>query len=418
MSSPTFAASAALDGPDWFRQFRRAGTEAFAVAASPDTDQEIWRYSRIADLDLDGFGPAGPVVLPVPEGLDTGLTDPAGVAVVENGRVVRCGLSPELAAKGVRFGSAASMDHAEQYVGQVIGRSEDALAVANDAFGSDPLVLVVPRGVIVERPIVVVDWASAPVAAVFSRLVVRVEAGSSVSVVHLQRSDAERCWLAPVVELSAANDARLAYAVVQDLGRATWQTATVVAEAHQQSSLDVVAAAFGGQYARLRLDLRMLGRGASGNLAALYFADGEQMFDFRTLQDHQAPDCRSDLLFKGVVDDRSHSVYSGMIHVRPDARGTNAFQTNRNIKLSDKAWADSVPNLQIENNDVRCSHASTVGPIDEEQRFYLESRGVPTRRAEQLIVSGFFDDVAARLPADELRARIAAMVGAKLGEQR
>ena len=109
----------------------------------------------------------------------------------------------------------------------------------------------------------------------------------------------------------------------------------------------------------------------------MYFGDGDQMLDFRTLQDHRAPDCTSDLMFKGVVDDRSHSVYSGMIRVRPEGRGTNAFQTNRNIKLSEDAWAESVPNLEIENNDVRCSHASTVGPIDVEQRFYLESRGVP-----------------------------------------
>lgn len=141
------------------------------------------------------------------------------------------------------------------------------------------------------------------------------------------------------------------------------------------------------------------------------------MLDFRTLQDHQAPDGTSDLLFKGVVDDRSHSVYSGMIRVRPGARGTNAFQTNRNIKLSDDAWAESVPNLEIEHNDVRCSHASTVGPIDTEQRFYLESRGVPTRRAEQLIVSGFFDEVTDRLPA-ELRPLVAARIAEKLGEDR
>ena len=136
-------------------------------------------------------------------------------------------------------------------------------------------------------------------------------------------------------------------------------------------------AAFGGEYARLRTDCRLVGRGASGNLVSLYFGDGHQMLDFRTFQDHAAPDTTSDLLFKGAVDDDSHSVYTGLIRVRPTARGTNAFQTNRNIKLSDRAWAESVPNLEIENNDVRCSHASTVGPIDDEQRFYLESRGVP-----------------------------------------
>src|SRR3954462_4501703 len=122
------------------------------------------------------------------------------------------------------------------------------------------------------------------------------------------------------------------------------------------------------------------------------------MLDFRTFQDHASPDTTSNLLFKGAVGGHSRSVYTGMIRVRPTARGTNAFQTNRNIKLSEHAWAESVPNLEIENNDVRCSHASAVGPIDENQLFYLESRGVPPWIAERLIVTGFFDEVLEQLP--------------------
>jgi len=414
VSSLTPAVSAALDGPAWLHRFRATAADTYTGMARPSTDEEIWRYSRVADLDPDSFVPAGPASVAVPSGLDTSVVDPAAVVVVANGRLVRCDLDPALANKGVRLGAAASIDDAEQFLGRVLGHSDDAFAVANDAFSPDPVVLVVPSGVHLDRPVLVVDWVSASGGAVFSRLVVRAEAGSSVEVVHQQRSDDARCWTAPVVELDAAAGARLGYTTLQDVGAGTWQTATVVAEAAQQATVEVAAAAFGGSYARLRLDLRLAGRGATGRLSALYFADGDQMLDFRTLQDHQAPDTTSDLLFKGVVDDRSHSVYSGMIRVRPGARGTNAFQTNRNIKLSDEAWAESVPNLEIEHNDVRCSHASTVGPIDEEQRFYLESRGVPTRRAEQLIVSGFFDEVAARLPAAELQAGLAARIGDKL----
>jgi Fe-S cluster assembly protein SufD len=130
------------------------------------------------------------------------------------------------------------------------------------------------------------------------------------------------------------------------------------------------------------------------------------MLDFRTFQHHEGPDTRSDLLFKGAVGGRARSVYTGLIKVHPEARGSNAFQTNRNVKLGDHAWADSVPNLEIENNDVRCSHASTVGPVDEDQRFYLESRGVPPVVAEQLIVTGFFDEVLSRLPVPELRSTL------------
>lgn len=415
MSSLTPAVAAALDGPSWLQQFRSAAADAFSTAARPDVDEEIWRYSRIAELDVDGFAVAGPAQTPFPSALSSTVADPAGVVVVANGRVLSCELDAALANKGVRLGAIAAADDGASWLGSVLGRNGDALALANDAFAAEPVLLYVPSGTRVERPVVIVDWSCAADAAVFSRLVVRAEAGADVSIVHQQASDDARCWLAPIVELSAANDARIGYVAVQELGAAAWQTATVVAEANQQSNVRIAAAAFGGAYARLRVDLRLVGRGASGNLAALYFADGDQMLDFRTLQDHEAPDCTSDLLFKGVVDDRSHSVYSGMIRVRPGAKGTNAFQTNRNIKLSDDAWAESVPNLQIENNDVRCSHASTVGPIDVEQRFYLESRGVPTRRAEQLIVSGFFDDVASRLPDDALRAQLAARIEAKLG---
>ena len=140
------------------------------------------------------------------------------------------------------------------------------------------------------------------------------------------------------------------------------------------------------------------GAGASGDLLSAYFGSGEQILDFRTYQDHAAPDTTSNLLYKGAVGDSARSVYTGLIRVRPNARGTNAFQTNRNLKLSDDAWAESVPNLEIENNDVRCSHASAVGPVDPEQVFYLESRGVPTPVAERLIVSGFFDEVIDKLP--------------------
>jgi Fe-S cluster assembly protein SufD len=178
------------------------------------------------------------------------------------------------------------------------------------------------------------------------------------------------------------------------------------------ATLTSVCAAFGGDYARQRTDCRLIGRGATGKLRAVYFGEAEQMLDFRTFQDHVAPDTTSNLLFKGAVAGHSRSVYTGMIKVRKEARGTNAFQTNRNIKLSDGAWAESVPNLEIENNDVRCSHASAVGPIDEDQRFYLESRGVPTPIAERLVVTGFFDEVLRHLPvigvADTLRTLVAA----------
>jgi Fe-S cluster assembly protein SufD len=138
------------------------------------------------------------------------------------------------------------------------------------------------------------------------------------------------------------------------------------------------------------------------------------MHDFRTLQDHIAPKTHSDLLFKGAVQNRARSVYTGLIRIRHDAKGSAAFQTNRNLTLSHGAWAESVPNLEIETNDVKCSHASTVGPIDDEQRFYLESRGIPPEVAERLVVLGFFDEVLDQLPVGPLATELRQQVSAKL----
>jgi Fe-S cluster assembly protein SufD len=146
----------------------------------------------------------------------------------------------------------------------------------------------------------------------------------------------------------------------------------------------------------------------------VYFGDGTQMLDFRTLQDHDAPYTRSDLLFKGAVEDEARSVYSGLVRLRKPAQKSNAFQTNRNLVLTEGASAESIPNLEIEANDVRCSHASTVGPIDDDQLYYLESRGIAPAEAERLIVLGFFDDVFHRLPLTSLTRRLRAAVVDKL----
>jgi Fe-S cluster assembly protein SufD len=243
--------------------------------------------------------------------------------------------------------------------------------------------------------------------------VVEAGADSDVAVLEIQASGPDRALVVPVTEIVVGRAARVGHVAVQQLGLATWQLGLQVARVDAEASLRTTSIGFGGDYARLRTDCRMVGRGATGELDAVYFGEGDQTLDFRTFQDHVAPDCTSNLLFKGAVGGRSRSVYTGMIRVGKEARGTNAFQTNRNVKLSDGAWAESVPNLVIENNDVRCSHASAVGPIDAEQRFYLESRGVPTDEAERLIVSGFFDEVLGRLPVPSVVPVLRATVAAK-----
>jgi Fe-S cluster assembly protein SufD len=252
--------------------------------------------------------------------------------------------------------------------------------------------------------------------ATFPRLIVRTGEASSATVLDVHRAGgaAPASLVVPVTTLDVGRGGYLGVVTLQDLDRSTWHLASQISSVAAEASLTSATAALGGDYARQRTDCRLAGRGASGTLLAAYFGEGDQTLDFRTFQDHAAPDTTSNLLFKGAVAGRSRSVYTGLIRVRKNARGTNAFQTNRNIKLSEQAWAESVPNLEIENNDVRCSHASAVGPIDEEQRFYLESRGVPPAVADRLVVSGFFDEVVSQLPVAAAVASVRAAIAGKL----
>jgi Fe-S cluster assembly protein SufD len=198
------------------------------------------------------------------------------------------------------------------------------------------------------------------------------------------------------------------------LGAGAWALGNQVSRVGRDATLRSMTVALGGEYARVRTDSALEGPGGDSELVAAYLGGGHQMHDLRTVQLHAAPRTRSNLLFKGAVANNAHSVYSGLIRVEKGAKGTNAMQTNRNLVLSEGAQADSVPNLEIEDNDVRCSHASAVGPIDESQLFYLESRGVPTASAELLIALGFLDDVLVRFPARGMRAGLRQAVAAKL----
>jgi Fe-S cluster assembly protein SufD len=380
----------------------------------PSTDEEIWRYSRIDDLSLDDFAPAdgGDVVVPAAsQALVDAVAARSATVVVANGRVVSTEVDEALAAKGVHVGRVA--DDQSDLVGGAVGEAPDALVSLHDAFVADPVVVDVPAGVTVPGPVVVVHVTGGDGAAAFPHLVVRAGGDAEVNVLEVQASSDERVLVVPVTEILVGRAARVGHVTAQQLGLSAWQIGVQVSQVSAEASLRSASIAFGGDYARLRTDCRMVGRGATGDLDAVYFGERDQTLDFRTFQDHIAPDCTSNLLFKGAGGGNSRSVYTGMIRVGKDARGTNAFQTNRNVKLSDGAWAESVPNLVIENNDVRCSHASAVGPVDEEQRFYLESRGVPSDDAERLIVTGFFDEVLGRLPVRDVARLLRSTVAAK-----
>lgn len=428
MKSLTVEVAQALGGPEWLVRRRTEAAQRALEKSMPDTHEEVWRYSRVAELDLDDYEPvtAGSGAVPsVPSsttaasGADTviaSLGDIAGVVVVLDGVIVRAELAPDMVGSGVRFGSFTDDDRDEAAFGVVLDDPTDLFAELNDAFCTDPVLLAVPDGLVVERPFVLVDWVSAEGIVTFPRLVLRTGEGSELDVVEWHGSDGVNSLACHVTELDVGVGARLGYVNVQQRSERFWQIASHVSRVERDGVLLDAQVALGGDYARTRTDCHLIGRGAKGDLIAAYFARGEQMLDFRTFQRHVAPDTTSDLLFEGALDDQSRSVYTGMIKVEKQATGVDAFQTNHNIKLSDGTWTESVPNLEIDNNEVRCSHASTVGPVDEEQLFYLESRGVPPRIAERLIVSGFFDGVLSRLPAAGVASLAKVEIDSRLDE--
>lgn len=395
--------AASLPGPDWLRAVRVDAAARAADRPLPSFEAEEWRYSPIADFSPERFAPAAERPSGSRAGIDIGAA--AATIVTVDGFVVDL----EVRAPKLQVASAASLDEAVGFADGI-----DVFGDANAAFGPDPIVVRVPAGVDIEEPIVITHHVVGDGVAVFPRLRVEVGADASVRIVEVFRSDDVSSLVVPVTEIAAGPASRVGYQNVQELGPRVWQLATLAADVDGQATFTGGIVAIGGGYARLRTDCRLNGRGATGDLFAAYYGDGDQTLDFRTFQEHRARDTTSNLVFKGVLDDHSTSIYTGLIRVAPVAAGTNAFQTNRNIKLSEHAWAESVPNLEIENNDVRCSHASTVSPVDPEQRFYLESRGIPTFVAERLMVEGFFREVIGHLPVPELMDHLEAEIAGKL----
>lgn len=343
----------------------------------PTADEEVWRYSRIDELRLDKYAP-----------------HPASTLVTDPSRIVS--------------------DETNQ--------SEIPSLTIHDVFDelneahAEPVVVRVAAGRSISEPIVVTHTVSVSGSSCFPRLVIDAGADSDVTVIEtFESADEVDTLVVPRVQIRAAQAARVKYLAVNLLGRGTWQIGHQEAVGERDSTVSLATVALGGDYARVRTDARAVGQGATTKQVAVYYADGTQMHDFRTLQDHIGPKTTSDLLFKGAVQDTARSVYTGLIRIGAEAKGTVAFQTNRNLTLSEGAWAESVPNLDIATNDVKCSHASSVGPIDDEQRYYLETRGIPPDVAERLVVLGFFDEVLDQLPVSaELRAELHQRVADKL----
>lgn len=374
----------------------------------PTDALEEWRYSRIGDLDLDRYRVADAGGEPSRSGAEGLLDALGGAALVVHTYDGRAAGTPT--AQDVEVSDVASGGTAPQLNPAA---DPDPYSTLNRAFAPSWLIVRAAPGARAGTVVLVHHVSDGPVA-VFPRVEVEAGRGAELNVVEMIVGGSGG-FVAPVTVLHADDAAHLSYTQLQLLDRSAWQVASQSSFVGRDASLVSAAVALGGDYARLRTASSLVAPGANGKLLALYFGAGSQMHDFRTVQHHAAPKTQSELVYKGVVANESHSVYSGLIRVDKGAGGTNAMQTNRNLVLNEGAHADSVPNLEIEDNDVRCSHASAVGPIADDQRFYLESRGVPTRVAERLIALGFMDDLLEQLPVKELAPTLRSMLASKLG---
>ncbi|MEJ2538551.1 MAG: Fe-S cluster assembly protein SufD [Gemmatimonadota bacterium] len=420
-----------LGEPEWLTERRRHAWEVYESTPMPNTRLEEWRYTDLRDkLDLDVLHLGSTEARPddpasFPEGLRVAMDEDreaSGHLVLIDGAVVHTDIRPELAEKGVILCSLrdAVNDHPDlvkQYLATAaVPPEEGKFAALNAALWSDGIFLYVPKGVRLELPVRVTRWISEAGAAFFSRTLIVAEPTSQVSYVdEVLSEDLESQTLtSSAVEVITQDGAQVQYVAVQRLGRGAFYQSQQRTLAYRDSTLDTLNVNLGASVSRVDLNARLLGPGANSDMLGLYFGDEDQHFDHNTSQDHVAPNANSDLLYKGALDGSSRAVFRGVIRVHEGAQQTDAYQTNRNLLLSGDARADSLPNLEIAADDVKCSHGATVGQLDEDSLFYITSRGIPEERAERLVVMGFLGEVLARLPLGGVQEKVGRAIAEKL----
>lgn len=383
---------------------RAAAAARYRELPLPATTEEAWRFTDLKGFDPESFSANGATtVADAPALLEL---DAAGVAHVSEG-----GLEIVSAPEGVRF--EALTDH--PLLGELVGTGEK-FAAHNAARWVNGLLVHVPQGVVLEKPLYVRVANAVEGGSLFWRLLIVAEPQSRFTVIeeYASADPALAGYSNAAVEIFVEDGAKVEYVSVQSLSRETWHFASHHARVGRDAELDWVAGGFGSKKGKIRIQNDLAGPGATSRVTGAYFADGTQHLDYDTFQEHIAPNTTSDFAFKGALRDDSSAVWRGMIRVEKDAQKTNAYQENRSLLLSKTAHADSIPGLEILANDVRCTHGATLGQVDREQLFYLMARGLPRSEAERLIVRGFFQDVLDRIELVPVREALGAALEARI----
>ncbi len=385
--------------PEWKRDRMHAAFQLFESLEEPTGAEEDWRYVEFeAPFSSHSFvsDPGSPLqVGPFVSSL--GVT--SGSVLIVDGFVIEATSSEALV---TRFDSLE-----ESPVSELVPIDHNKLTAAHAAFSVDGVLVEVPAGTAMTAPLVIQIECVTPGAATFPHVIVNVGDNAEAQILVVYRStDGAELLVVPEIDLRLGDAAHLRYLAVQNLDQAATSVVHQRVLVGRDSTSRIGEVGLGSKLGRLDLGVSLKGNGSSSEVVGLYFGEGSQTLDYRMVIEHSGRNTSSDVFLKGAVEDDAQSVFTGLLRIEKEAVRTSTFETNRNLVLSENAKAHSVPNLEILCNDVICGHASSVGPLEEEPLYYLQSRGLSRQRAERLLIRGFFQEVIDRLPISGLEALV------------
>lgn len=406
--------------PGWLAEWRHTAWDRYAAADLPDRVVHLWRYTEPEKFLPDRITPVVPSAGEARESSVVELESAAAAILVEDGTVRGLTLSDELRDAGVILTdmATAAREHeslVRKHLGSAVGPEAGKFEALNAALFAGGVFLYVPRDVYVEEPIYLHQRGTRDLSGLFLRVLVVLDRGAEATVIDEYGNEGDPRSLAnTVVEGRLEDNARLSYFNIQRWGDRTRSHASQRFLLQRDASVTTVNIGLGGQYNKSDLGNVQCGENAAAEMIGVIFGSGNQHFDNHTEHVHRIGNSFSDMDFKVVLEDKARSVYTGLIRIDLQARNSEAYQENRNLMLDPTCQAESIPELEILNEDVRCTHGATVGPIDEEMVYYLRTRGLPEHEAERLIVEGFFGPALDRIEDEKLRERLWGYIDEKL----
>src|SRR5437868_13440293 len=411
--------------PDWFQDQQREAWMQFESLPKPTRKDQAWRFAKVGLLDLSPFKYGGTLTEKERATIleqSRGLEEVAGRMIFAGDQLIeRDVISDQLRQRGVIFQplERAMIEHADlfrkHFMSQPATLGSAKFAALHQALVSSGTFLYVPRGVEIELPIEIFHWLNGENTSAFPHLLLVTGELAKVTVIEHFRSVNEDApgFACGVNDLVAGPGAKVTYVCAQNWGDsviALQMNSTIVDHDASAMSLNLH---LGSRYSRFESLSRLIGEGGRSDLLAVAVAKDQQEFDARTLQDHVSPHTASDLLYKNALDDRARTIFGGLIRVEPHAHFTDAYQKVRNLLLSDDSEANSMPGLEIMADNVRCTHGATSGQINEDEIFYLRSRGIPIKTAQRLLVTGFVNEVIQRLDQPAIAEYLRSLIDRK-----